>query len=188
MGNVGGKRNYGCGKQLAWAGQQALLDRYGSGHYATRAAHAERWLKFAHYLKEQGVHNARQINQTILERYAQTLKQAVNNKTLSVAYAQNLLSTVNVVLATLRKDRALSISPRQYVGERCHVRQNAPCLDVLTESKATGQSISQTHDREGYRSNIIMIARLARFRIALPRSLNAGCPAGVEGSRTAASH
>ena len=29
MGNVGGNRNYGYGKQLAWAGKNALADRYG---------------------------------------------------------------------------------------------------------------------------------------------------------------
>ena len=40
MGNVGGNRNYGYGKQLAWAGKNALADRYGHGHFATRAAHA----------------------------------------------------------------------------------------------------------------------------------------------------
>ena len=35
MGNVGGKRNYGYGKQLAWAGKNALADRYGQGHFGT---------------------------------------------------------------------------------------------------------------------------------------------------------
>jgi hypothetical protein len=164
MGNIGGKRNYGYGKQLAWAGQQALRDRYGSGHYATRAAHAERWQKFTHYLKEQGISDARQINRAILERYAQTLKQAVDNKTLSVAYAQNLLSTVNVMLAALRKDRALSLSPRQYVGERSHVRQHAPCLDKtpLTDSKAISQPIPEAQGPQDHRSHVLMIARLAR--------------------------
>ncbi len=163
MGKVGGNRNYGYGKQLAWAGQQALLDRYGSGHYATRAAHAERWLRFTHYLKERGIHDARQINRAIIEGYAQILKQAVDNKTLSVAYAQNLLSTVNVILATLRKDQTLSISPRQYVGERFHVRQHAPSLDktLLTDSKAISQSTLQTHGQD-HRSHVLMIARLAR--------------------------
>ncbi len=37
VGNVGGNRNYGYGKQLAWAGKNALLDRYGQGHFSTRA-------------------------------------------------------------------------------------------------------------------------------------------------------
>lgn len=163
MGNVGGKRNYGYGKQLAWAGQQALRDRYGGGHYATRATHVERWLKFAQYLREQGINDARQVNPSIIEGYAQTLKQAVDNKTLSVAYAQNLLSTVNVVLEALRKDRALSISPRHYVGERSHTRQNAPCLDKrgLTDNKAIGRSTSEAQGQD-YRSHVLMIARLAR--------------------------
>jgi hypothetical protein len=129
MGNIGGKRNYGYGKQIAWAGQQALLDRYGSGHYATRAAHSERWLQFVKYAKEQDINDARNITPKTIEHYARTLKRAVEQKTLSIAYAQNLLSTVNVVLEALRKDRQLAISPKQWVGERCHVRQTPPCLD-----------------------------------------------------------
>ena len=50
MGNVGGNRNYGYGKQLAWAGKNALADRYGQGHFSTRATHEERWNQFAYYL------------------------------------------------------------------------------------------------------------------------------------------
>lgn len=42
MGNVGGNRNYGYGKQLVWAGKNALADRYGQGHFSTRATHEER--------------------------------------------------------------------------------------------------------------------------------------------------
>lgn len=42
MGNVGGNRNYGYGKQLVWAGKNALVDRYGQGHFSTRATHEER--------------------------------------------------------------------------------------------------------------------------------------------------
>jgi hypothetical protein len=185
MGNIGAKRNYGYGKQLAWAGQQALLDRYGSGHYATRAAHSERWNKFAHYLKDQGIHDARSISRKVIEDYARTLKRAVEQNTLSVAYAQNLLSTVNVVLEALRKDRQLAISPKHWVGERCHVRQTPPCLDkshvfdsgTMTQSSdTTAQSldtIAPSHRQsiplhnpakttQPHRARIIMVARLAR--------------------------
>ena len=31
MDKVGGNRNYGYGKQLAWAGKNALADYYGEG-------------------------------------------------------------------------------------------------------------------------------------------------------------
>ncbi len=42
MGKIGGTRNFGYGKQMAWAGKNALHDRYGEGHYGTQAAHEER--------------------------------------------------------------------------------------------------------------------------------------------------
>ena len=46
MGKVGGERNFGFGKQMAWAGRNALADRYGDGHYGTQAAHGDRWQQF----------------------------------------------------------------------------------------------------------------------------------------------
>ena len=59
MGNVGGNRNFGFGKQMAWAGAQALRDSYGDGHYATVAAHSERWGQFAHWAKTmEGIRDA----------------------------------------------------------------------------------------------------------------------------------
>lgn len=164
MGNIGGRRNYGYGKQLAWAGQQALRDRYGSGHYATQAAHGERWTQFVKYLKEQNIRDARNISHETIEQYATKLKQAVEQKAMSVAYAQNLLSTVNVVLETLRKDRSLSISPRHYVGERSHVRQSAPCLDrnVLTSMTPLLTRSSRMPEGYNHQARIVMVARLAR--------------------------
>jgi len=126
MGNVGGTRNYGYGKQLAWAGKNALADRYGQGHFSTRATHEDRWNKFTQYLKQQGINDARKIDQSTVLDYAEQLKQLVNSGDVSVAYAQNVLSTVNVVLETMRKDNPLTIKPAQYVGERTHVRSDAP--------------------------------------------------------------
>ena len=45
---------------------------------------------------------------------------------MKVAYAQNLLSSVNSILSTMRKDTKLSVSPAQWVGERTHVRTRSP--------------------------------------------------------------
>ncbi len=134
MGNVGGNRNYGYGKQLAWGGKNALADRYGQGHFSTRATHEERWNQFAHYLKEQGINDTRKINQTVLNQYSDYLKTQVNNGAVSVAYAQNRLSTVNVVLETMRKDTLLTIKPAQTIGQRSHVRSTIPATlrpDIL---------------------------------------------------------
>ena len=127
MGNVGGNRNFGFGKQMAWAGAQALRDRYGDGHYATVAAHSERWGQFADWAKAtQGVRDARNVSVETVIAYGEILAEQVRQETMSVAYAQNLLSSVNVVLEALRGDRTIRISPAGLVGERSHVRDTPP--------------------------------------------------------------
>lgn len=126
MDKVGGKRNYGYGKQLAWAGKNALADRYGEGHFSTRASHTERWHQFVSFLKGEGIKDARQINQQTIEEYATYLKLLVDSDEMKVAYAQNLLSTVNIVIEAMRKDRTLSIKPAQWVGNRSNVRTTVP--------------------------------------------------------------
>lgn len=126
MDKVGGNRNYGYGKQLAWAGKKALADHYGHGKFSTRASHTERWNQFVHYLKAEGIKDARQIEQQTIERYAVYLKEQVDNEDMKAAYAQNLLSTINVVMEAMRKDKALAIKPAQWVGNRSNVRTTVP--------------------------------------------------------------
>lgn len=126
MGNIGGNRNYGYGKQLAWAGKNALADYYGQGHFGTRATHEERWCQFVSYLKRLSIKDARQIDRNIILQYGINLKTQVNRSETSVAYAQNLLSTVNVVLVAMRKDTLLKVSPSTCVGERSNIRSQTP--------------------------------------------------------------
>jgi len=70
MDKVGGKRNYGYGKQLAWAGKQALADYYGSGKFGTRATHEERGQQFVSFLKHEGIKDPRHIRLQAIENYA----------------------------------------------------------------------------------------------------------------------
>lgn len=123
---VGGSRNYGYGKTLAWAGKNAVKDRYGEGHFATRAAHAARWAQFAAFAKRQGVRDTREVTEATLEAYGAWLAGQVSTGQMAVRYAQNLLSTVNVVLETMRGNRAVRVSPSTIVGRRTDVRQRAP--------------------------------------------------------------
>jgi hypothetical protein len=39
-------RNFGYGRQLSYAGRQALNDMFGGGHYGTVKAHSDRWQAF----------------------------------------------------------------------------------------------------------------------------------------------
>jgi len=123
---VGGRRNFGYGKRLWWAGKNALRDRYGDGCYGTRAAHEARWRQFAEYAKSQGVKDAGDITREFIVGYGESLRAKVEIGELAVRYAQNLLSTVNVVMETMRGDRCVRITPAALVGNRRNVRSEAP--------------------------------------------------------------
>lgn len=148
MSKVGGGRNYGYGKSLQWAAKNALKDRYGQGHFSTRASHEARWVLFVRFLKtECGIKDARDINQDIMMRYAEYLNRQVQNQHVKVAYAQNLLSTVNVVLSTMRKDSVLTVSPAKAVGERTQVRSQSPRTLVHSDGTDQGQPGTDKYSR-----------------------------------------
>ena len=126
MGKVGGERNFGYGKKMEWAGKNALADRYGDGHYATRAAHIERWARFVCYAKAAGIRDARAVTRELVNAYGAHLTQQVDVGIMAVAYAQNLLSSVNVVMEAMRGDRQLRVPPAGLAGKRSHVRHTAP--------------------------------------------------------------
>lgn len=154
---VGGNRNFGYGKSLAWAGKNALKDRYGQGHFATQAAHTARWAKFAEFAKTLGLKDARDLTRDTIRSYAAALAERVETSTMSVRYAQNLVSTVNVVLETMRGDRELRLSPARLVGQRVNVREIAPAsLDRRGFASQVERLDAQGHER------IATIAALAR--------------------------
>jgi hypothetical protein len=154
---VGGTRNYGYGKTLAWAGKNAVHDRYGDGHFATRAAHAARWTQFAAFAKRQGIKDAKDVTAPLLKSYGSWLASQVQTQQIAVRYAQNLLSTVNVVLEAMRGNRSLRVSPSALVGRRIDIRQDAPkSLD-----SARVEAIIHQLNRNGER-RIGLIAALAR--------------------------
>lgn len=157
MGKVGGERNFGFGKQMAWAGKNALANRYGDGHFGTQAAHGERWQQFCDYARDQGVRDVRQVTEGLVIAYGQALQQQVVRDEMSVSYAQNLLSSVNVVLEAMRGDSLLRVSPSELVGERNSVRQEAPA--GLARERLQ-QAVSDL--REGGEARVAAVAELAR--------------------------
>lgn len=122
------QRNFGFGKKMEWAGQQALKDIYGRGHFGTVASHAQRWRQFCNWARSNhGINDACAIDQTLLERYAADLAERVENETLAVSYAQNLMVSANITLEALRQDKIIRIdSPASWVGRRQTVRIKIP--------------------------------------------------------------
>lgn len=174
--NTGG-RNFGYGKQIGYAVKNALKDRYGEGKFATRAAHEARFKQFTTYLKDEGIKDLKKIDQNTIERFGHKLYTAVIAKEMSTSYAQNLISTVNVVMEQVRGDRILNLSPSKVVGQRSHIRVNAPkSMDrQLVNNAALLMKTDSSGHREDKRGQLsIHLAREfgLRFKEAALLNLN----------------
>ncbi len=168
---VGGHRNFGWGRKMAWAGRQALNHAYGGGHYATVAAHASRWGEFARWAKEQGIRDARDVTREVLERYGQHLAQKVEMGVMKTSYAQNLLSSANVTLSALRQDDRVRVSPRELVGQRTTVRTDPPKgLDRDAVARAADALRERGHERA---AAVIELARDLGLRMREASMLDA---------------
>ena len=124
-------RNFGYGRQLSYAGPQALKDVFGGGHYGTVKAHSDRWQAFVKWCRsEQGpsINDARQIERKILVDYAAYLCDLVRRGDLAISTAQNRLSSVNRTMAALRGDQHVKLpSPSKALGmQRTGVRHSVP--------------------------------------------------------------
>ncbi len=143
-GNVSDK-NHGFGRRMSYAGTQVLKAHFGGGHFSSVASHAERWSAFSAWAKENGISDMRSINQEIVSRYAGHMRESG----LSVATAQNRISTINVVMMHAREGKWATISPREMVGEsRSQVRTDAPTmLDRSTYAAAVSDMRAAGLDR-----------------------------------------
>jgi integrase len=124
-------RNFGYGRQLSYAGRQALEDLFAGGHFATVKAHSDRWQAFVRWCRSEdgpGYNDARQIDRQTLQDYVAYLLQQIQQGELCIATAQNRLSSVNRTLAALRGDQNVRIiSPSQTLGrQRSTLRTRAP--------------------------------------------------------------
>jgi len=171
MNKAGGRRNFGYGKQMAWAGKQALRDQYGNGHYGTVTGHAERWKRFVAWCRdEHGIHDAQSINSEVVQDYGKSLSDKVDAG-MSPAYAQNLLSSVNVVMQAMRNDRQVHVAPVALVGQRSRVRTDPPAgLDQTMVRRCAEQLRQKGHERV---AATIEVARALGLRLKEASLLNA---------------
>jgi len=194
MSKTSGRRNFGYGKQMAWAGKQALRDQYGNGHYGTVTGHAERWRQFVSWCgDERDIRDARLIDKEVVQDYGKSLRDKVDTG-MSPAYAQNLLSSVNVVMQAMRSDRQIRVAPAALVGQRSRVRTDPPtglnqrvvrqCADRLRQNGHEGVAATVEVARAlGLR---LREASLLNARVALGQVKKHGAvniTAGTKGGR-----
>lgn len=156
MGKFGGMgaRNHGYGKQMAYAGRQALQDRHGGGAFRTQHDQAQRWAQFAEWAKEQGVKDARQVDQDLVRAYGSEMV----DRGLSPATAHNAVSAVNTVMTTLRDGKWETVSPADATGMTRHsVRTEAPSTTDRQTVTQVGEAL-----REAGLSRAAAVLDLAR--------------------------
>jgi integrase len=161
-------RNFGYGRQLSYAGSQALKDMFGGGHYGTVKAHSDRWLAFVKWCRSQqgpGINDARQINRKILTDYAAYLRDAVRRGDLAVSTAQNRLSSVNRTMAALRGDQYVKLpSPSKALGmQRTGVRQSVPQGQNRDKVKQIVDALCHHHQLRA--AAIVLLARATGMRL-----------------------
>jgi hypothetical protein len=126
-------RNYGYGKQLEFAVKNSLRCRYGAGHFSSTHTHVARFRPAATFFGEAGIKDARDIDLDLVLDYAESVAARVDREEIGLHYAQNLISTLNVVLSTMRRNNALEISPRGVLANRRRVRiERVAGIDVET--------------------------------------------------------
>jgi hypothetical protein len=171
MSKVGGHRNFGYGKQMEWAGKQALRDQYGNGHYGTVTGHAERWRRFVAWCREERqIHDARAVDTGVVQDYGASLRDKVDAG-MSSAYAQNLLSSVNVVMQAMRDDRQIRVAPAALVGQRSRERTKPPSgLNQRAVRQCAERLRQNGHERI---AALVEVARALGLRLREASLLNA---------------
>ncbi|SMF31795.1 MULTISPECIES: integrase domain-containing protein [unclassified Pseudomonas] len=205
MGLVGRRdgRNFGYGRQLSYAGLQALKDLFGGGHYGTVKAHSDRWLAFVRWCRSEdgpGINDARQIDRQTLLDYVSHLRNQVEQGALAIATAQNQLSSVNRTLAALRGDEYVKVpNPSKALGmRRTSVRCSVPqgqdreqvkrIVDVLCEhQQPRAAAIVQLARTTGMRMRETILADLPRLQREAEQFGRINIQDGTKGGRSGAS-
>ncbi|HGN3171797.1 TPA: integrase [Pseudomonas aeruginosa] len=161
-------RNFGYGRQLSYAGPQALIDMFGGGHYGTVKAHCDRWQAFVKWCRSEqgpGINDARQIDRKVLADYAAYLLEVVRRGELAVSTAQNRLSSVNRTMAALRGDQYVSLpSPSKALGmQRTGVRHSVPQGQDREQVKQIVDALCSQHQLRA--AAIVLLARSTGMRL-----------------------
>ncbi|KAF6688932.1 integrase domain-containing protein [Pseudomonas sp. EKM23D] len=170
MGLVGRRdgRNFGYGRQLSYAGPQALKDMFGGGHYGTVKAHCDRWQAFVKWCRSKqgpGINDARQVNRKVLADYAAYLRDAVERGDLAISTAQNRLSSVNRTMAALRGDQYVKLpSPSKALGmQRTGVRHSVPQGQDREQVKQIVDALCRHNQLRA--AAIVLLARATGMRL-----------------------
>ena len=152
-------RNFGFGKQMNYAVNQVIDDRYGGGQYGTVAAHRDRFVFFQRFLKDRFcVADLRYVSHEMVLEYAYVVARQVEDELIAVKTAKNRISTVNVVLSHMRGDSLCYVAPASVLGNVSSIRRVAPSGLELSKVELASQRLEALgHDSSA------MAVRLVRM-------------------------
>ncbi len=105
-----------------------------------------------------------------MQDYGKSLREKVDAG-MSQAYAQNLLSSVNVEMQAMRSDRQIRVAPVELVGQRSRMRTNPPAgLDQKVVRQCAEQLRRNGHEHV---AALIEVARALGLRVKEASLLNA---------------
>ncbi|MFD3206309.1 integrase domain-containing protein [Pseudomonas sp. LS_2] len=161
-------RNFWYGRQLSYAGPQALKDMFGGGHYGTVKAHCGRWQAFVKWCRSEqgpGINDARQIDRKVLADYAAHLRDMVRSGDLAISTAQNRLSSVNRTVAALRGDQYVKLpSPSKALGmQRTGIRHSVPQGQDRSQVKKIVNALCHNHQQRA--AAVVLLARATGMRL-----------------------
>lgn len=121
------RRNYGWGRSLRWAGEQALREAAyrDGGRYSWLSTTLSRWNLFCEFCRSSGIKDARNVTRDTLINYAHSLTE------LSVSTKQNYISSVNTTLNHMSGREWLVVSPSKVTQtRRCNIKYSP--LEIST--------------------------------------------------------
>lgn len=154
-------RNFGYGRTIRFAAKNALREMYYDGHYSSVASHCARWSIFIEFIRTLGITDAQKISQETLVEFFHELKRRVSNRSVSVKYAVNIISSINTILMALRGNKKIWLKP-SLIGTVSTVRKRPPRFinadikkEIIERLKAAGHlklaSMLDQADEFGFR-------------------------------------
>ncbi len=166
--------NYGKGESLGYAADVAIDDFYTrASHFNTRATHKQRVKTFIKYCKQASMRDFRDIDKPFILQFGVYVKGRLESdhkwpdgsvdKRISIAYAHNVISTVNILMRAFRGDDQLKISGREVLGVcRKGLRTREIQADVVDMQHAANRAIAAGFELG---AAVMMLARAWGMRV-----------------------
>lgn len=160
------KPNFGYGRTLSHAVKQALISEYGFGCYGTRKTHEGRFKIFIEHLSHYNVDDTRNVTIEHTEAFAQRIQLDFQSGNMCLSYANNMISSVNIIMRIFRRNDDLYIKASDYLDARTYIRKKVPSMNDQSINEATS-----ILDESGYKRGSAIVRLVRNFGLRLREAI-----------------